>query len=221
LIARSAIHLERCWLALALWGTRGSSNAAIRVEPEMGKEGTVRTPRLPLAWAALVFVLMVPMPAVAFELSGGVSLGGFQTGVVPRFAISPHGGVLWRMKSDFLVAAHNHCGILPPIRNDGVGVYNSISVDIGYTLEKANLSAGPSLSIYSIPACSPYARRTLCGRVAGMAPGAHAKADVYFAGSLGVSVSANVDWIGGESLVLPGGVAVMVVAGPVLRWRAK
>jgi hypothetical protein len=38
---------------------------------------------------------------------------------------------------------------------------------------------------------------------------------------LGVSVSANVDWIGGRSRVLPGGLAAMIVAGPVLRWSAK
>jgi hypothetical protein len=28
----------------------------------------------------------------------------------------------------------------------------------------------------------------------------------------------GVDWVGGNSLVLPGDVAEMVVAGPVIRW---
>jgi hypothetical protein len=38
---------------------------------------------------------------------------------------------------------------------------------------------------------------------------------------MGVSVRANIDWVGGRSLVLPGGVAAMVTAGPVLRWISK
>jgi hypothetical protein len=168
--------------------------------------------------APLVVVLVVPMPAGAFELSGGVSLGGFLAGTIPRLAVSPHGGISWRMKSDLIFEVHDLCGILPPINDDGIGVYNKTSVAIGYASEKTNFSAGPSLSIYSMPACSP----TLwCGRVVGVAPGGHAQTDVYFAGPLGVSVSANVDWVGGRSLLLPGGVAVMVVAGPVLRWSAK
>lgn len=62
---------------------------------------------------------------------------------------------------------------------------------------------------------------TLCGPVAGAAPGGHAQTDVYLTGPLGVSVSANVDWVGGRSLVLPGGMAVMVAAGPTLRWNTK
>ncbi len=61
----------------------------------------------------------------------------------------------------------------------------------------------------------------LCGSVVGVALGGNAQADVFLAGPLGVSVSANAAWVGGRSLVLPGGVAVMVVAGPVLRWSDK
>jgi hypothetical protein len=61
----------------------------------------------------------------------------------------------------------------------------------------------------------------VCGRVAGVALGGHAQADVYFAGPLGISVSASVDWSGGRSRLVPEGVAVMVVAGPVVRWRPK
>lgn len=177
-----------------------------------------RTPGPLITWAApLVIVLLLPIPAGAFELSGGVSLGGFQIGTVPRIAVGPHVGISWPMKSDFIFAVHDLCSILPPFNNVEIGVYNKTSVAIGYALENANFSAGPSLSIYYVPACG----LTLCGRVAGVAPGVHAQADVYFAGSLGVSVSASVDWVGGRSLVLPGGMAVMVVAGPVLRWNTK
>ena len=131
--------------------------------------------------------------------------------------MSPHVGVSWRIGRNFLFAVHDLCSILPPMSHLGIGFYNKTSAAIGYTSGKANFSAGPSLSTYYMPACGP----TLCGRVVGVAPGGHAQTDVYVSGPLGVSVSANVDWVGGRSLVLPGGPAIMVVAGPVLRWSAK
>jgi len=135
-------------------------------------------------------------------------------GAVPRFAVSPHVGMSWRRESGFLFAFHDLCSILPTTKRLGVGVYNQTSAAIGYASEKFNLSAGPSISVYSMDACGA----TLCGPVVGLAPGGHAQVNVYFAGRLGVSVRANVDWVGGQSLVLPGGVAAMLVAGPVLRW---
>ena len=66
------------------------------------------------------------MPAAAFELSGGMSLGGFLVGTVPRLAVSPHAGISWRMKGEILFAVHDLCSILPPIYKDGFGVYNKI-----------------------------------------------------------------------------------------------
>lgn len=181
----------------------------------------MKVPGLVITRSMLLILLAAPRSAEAVDFSGGVSLGGFQAGTVPSFAISPHAGILWRLNSEFVFRANDLCGILPPIRNDGMGVYNTASVAIGYVWGNTVFSVGPSLSMYSIPACSLYAGRTLCGRVAGVAPGGHAQTDAYFAGPLGVSVSAHVDWVGGGSLVLPGGLAVMVVAGPVLRWRTK
>jgi hypothetical protein len=124
----------------------------------------------------------------------------------------------WPKESGFLFAAHDLFSILAPINKAGLGAFNKTSITIGYAWEDVNISAGPSLSVYSMPACGVT---LLCGRVAGVAPGGHAQADVYFAGPLGVSVSALVDWIGGRSRVLPDGVAAMVVAGPVVRWRSK
>ncbi len=179
----------------------------------------MRTTGLLCAWAALSFLVLVvaPMPVEAFELSAGVSLGGIQAGIVPRLAVSPHASLAWRREGGFLIAAHELISILPPINRAGAGVDNQTSVAVGYVSEKGDFSVGPSLSIYSMPACSI----TLCGRVAGLAPGGHGQANVYFAGPWGVSVSANVGWVGGRSLVLPGGVAAMVVAGPVFRWNAK
>lgn len=179
----------------------------------------MRTTRRRIGCAALIALLLmvVPMPAVAYELSGGVSMGGILAGAVPRLAVSPHAGLSWRMESGFLFAVHDLFSILPAINKDGAGVYNQTAAAIGYAWENGNLSVGPSLSIYSMPACGV----DLCGRVAGLSPGGHAQANVYFAGPWGVSVSANLDWIGGKSLVLPGGVAAMVVAGPVFRWTSK
>lgn len=113
------------------------------------------------------------------------------------------------MESGFLFAVHDLFSILLAVNKDGVGVYNQTAAAIGYAWDNGNLSASPSLSIYSMPACGV----DLCGRVVGLSPGGHAQANVYFAGPWGVSVSANLDWIGGKSLVLPGGVAAMVVAG--------
>jgi hypothetical protein len=135
-------------------------------------------------------------------------------GAVPRFAVSPHLGMSWRRESGFLFALHDLCSILPPSRKLGVGVYNQTSAAIGYASEKFNFSAGASISVYSMDACGV----ALCGPVIGLAPGGHAQVNLYVTERLGVSVRANVDWVGGRSLVLPGGVAAMLVAGPVLRW---
>lgn len=163
-------------------------------------------------------LLAAAKPADAFEVSGGVGLGGILAGSKPRFAVTPHAGVTWRMESGFLVTAHEMLSILPATDEHGVGVYNRTSVLVGYAAKGLIFSAGPSLSIYSMIACNAA---SLCGRVVGLSPGAYAHADVYFAGPLGVSVSAGVDWIGGKSLVLPGDVVAMVIAGPVLRWTRR
>ena len=162
----------------------------------------------------MLSILLLPALASAAELSGGVSLGGFQVGTIPSFAISPHIGLSWRIKHDFVLAFHDLCSILPPLGDAEIGIFNKASMAIGYALEKATFSAGPAFSFYYVPACG----LNLCGRVIGVAPGAHAQTDMYIAGPLGISVNANVHWVGGRSLVLPGGVAVMVVAGPVFRW---
>jgi hypothetical protein len=166
-------------------------------------------------FCAPLSLLLVAVPAGASELSGGVGLGGVLVGTAPRFAVSPHAGMSWRLGEGFLFAVHDLCSIVPAVDTLGVGVYNQTAVVVGYASKYANYSIGPSFSIYSMPACG----LTLCGRVVGLAPGGHAQANVYFSGPIGVSVSANVDWVGGRSLVLPGGLAAMVVAGPVVRWR--
>ncbi|WP_437756256.1 hypothetical protein [Sorangium sp. So ce1389] len=160
---------------------------------------------------------VVPTQAEASELSAGISLGWIQAGTATRLAVSPHAGISWRIKRDVLFRLHDLFSVVPPIQIGGAGVYNSAIVAIGYGWDNGDLSAGPSVAIYFMPACG----RALCGHVAGMAAGAHAQTNAYVAGPLGVSVSANVDWVDGSSLVLPGYVSVLVVAGPVLRWSVK
>lgn len=167
--------------------------------------------------SALVLVA-ARRPVGAVEVSGGVSLGGILAGAVPRLAVSPHAGVSWRAESGFFFEARNQCSVLlaPGTRGD-VGVYDQTTATLGYATERSAFGAGPSLSIYSMTACGA----SLCGRLAGVAPGGHVRASVYFADPLGVTASLGVDWVGGSSRVLPGGMTVMFVAGPVLRWRSR
>jgi hypothetical protein len=170
--------------------------------------------RSPLVGVLCAGVLVVvPTPAKAFELSGGVSMGGIQAGTDPRLAVSAFVGLLWRTEGGLLLEAHNMFSILPGTQ---VGVYERTAAALGYAMKTVNISLGPSLSIYSMPACGIV----ICSRVVGIAPGGHAQTDWYFAEPLGVSVSANLDWAGGGSRVLPGGVVVMVTAGPILRFQA-
>lgn len=172
--------------------------------------GRIASRYLPCACVLLV----APRPAEALEVTGGVTVGGILAGSKPFLAVTPQAGITWRMENGFLVAVHDMFSILPA-NDDGIGVFNRTSVVLGYAAEHMNVSAGPSLSVYSMPACNAG---SLCARVVGLSPGIHAQANIYFAGPLGVTVSAGLDWIGGSSRVLPGGTAAMIVAGPVLRW---
>lgn len=170
-----------------------------------------------IAGAGLVVFVIVPKPARALELNGGVSLGGFLVGTVPRLAVSPYAGLSWRRESGLLFAVHDLFSVLSPNNQGGIGIYNQTTIAIGYASKDVNFSAGPSFSFYSMTACGA----ALCGMVTGLAPGGQAQANAFFSGRLGVSVSGYMSWVGGSSLVLPGGVAAMVVAGPVIRWDLR
>lgn len=113
---------------------------------------------LPTSLCAMLSILLLPALASAAELSGGVSLGGFQVGTIPSFAISPHIGLSWRIKHDFVLAFHDLCSILPPLGDAEIGIFNKASMAIGYALEKATFSAGPAFSFYYVPACGRQAR---------------------------------------------------------------
>lgn len=177
----------------------------------------MRRSRLAFAYLWTFAFILVPVPAWALEISGGVSVGGILIGPNPRVAVTPHAGISWGLPSNFALAVNERLNLLPAVNKLGVGVYNQTSVDVGYIWGAGNFSIGPSLSIYSVPSCSAE----LCGRVVGIGPGGHAQMNVYFAGPVGVSASANLDWIDGASLVLPANVAVMVIAGPVIRWSPR
>lgn len=159
-------------------------------------------------------LVVVPATACALQLSGGVSIGGIQVGTDPALAVSPFVGVYWRNEGGFLLELQNMFSILPGSR---IGVHDRTSAALGYAWKTGTFSVGPSLSFYSMLACGSV----ICRRVEGAAPGGYGQVDWYFAGPLGVSVSANVAWYGGRSLALPGSAAIMVTAGPVLRLEAK
>jgi hypothetical protein len=179
-----------------------------------GRESHVIQPSRFFSLLCSCVLVVVPATAKAFELSGGVSLGGIQIGTDPSLAVSPFVGLLWRTERGFLLELHNMFSILPGSR---VGIHDRTSATLGYPWQTGNFNLGPSLSFYSMLACGAV----ICRRVEGAAPGGHAQTDWYFAGPLGVSVSANVAWYGGSSLGLAGNAAVMVTAGPILRLETK
>lgn len=156
----------------------------------------------------------VPTSATALEVSGGVSLGGILVGPDPRLAVTPHLAMSRRLGGSAALSAHEHLNVLPAVNRLGLGVYSQTSAAIGYAWDAGNLSIGPTLSIYAMPACGAV----LCGRVVGLGPGAHAQIELYLTSSFGASLSANLDWLGGSSVLLPGSVAAMVLAGPIFRW---
>lgn len=145
-------------------------------------------------------------------------MGGILVGTEPKLAVSPFVGLFWRTESGLLFEAHNMVSIIVGPR---VGVYDRTAASIGYAWRTGNFSLGPSLSIYSMHVCNTVSGRLFCDRAVGVAPGGHAQTNWYFAGPLGVAVSANVDWAGGSSRVLPGSPVVMVTAGPVLRLQVE
>lgn len=173
--------------------------------------------RLSFACLYTWVLVLVAAPVRALEIHGGVSVGGILIGSEPRLAVTPHASLSWRLMSGLALSVHDQVNILPAANKIGVGVYNHTSVTLGYAWDAGSLSIGPALSIYSVPVCSA----SLCGRVVGVGPGGFAQVLVYVSGPLGVSVSANLDWLGGASLVLPDNVAATVLAGPVFRWGLR
>lgn len=175
-----------------------------------------RSPGRLLLFALCAYPLDIrPREANALEIRGGVGVGALMLGVEPNLAVSPHVGVSWGGDVGVRLALHNQLSLMPTTTDLGMGYYNQTSCFIGFSTPSLDVAVGPSLSIYSTPVCND----TACGRVVGLGPGAGAEASIYMLGPLGIAVSVHIDWVGGASLLLPGGVAAMVAIGPVLRWR--
>lgn len=158
--------------------------------------------------------LLVPSRARAFDFAAGVSVGAVFVGTRPALAVTPHLSVSIRTEGGFLLALQDKLSFLPASDSDALGVHNYVIVGVGYAWPKGELRAGPSFGVYSLSVCL----HTLCGRADGAGIGGDLQATYFFAGPLGASLSATVDWLGGGTRFLPGGVAAMGVAGPVLRW---
>lgn len=163
--------------------------------------------------------VLVAVPSIthAFDLSVGVGVGGILAGAKPRLGVSPHVAMTWSTESGVLFAMHETPSVLPAINEHGPGVYNQLAAVLGYGWKDVNLTIGPALSMYSMPACNA----TICRHVTGFSVGGHAQVEAYFVGRFGISASLSAEWIGGDSVVLTGSVAATVVAGPVLRWSVK
>jgi hypothetical protein len=179
-----------------------------------------RPARMRLCGLVACAVAVGSREAHAFEVGGGVGLGVFLAGTAPHLSVSPHATFSWRADSGFLLGAELSVSILPATNGDGVGVYGHPSLVVGYATENKRFSLGPSLAVYSLPACAVTSPgHESCGRASGVAPGGHMQASIYFAGPLGVSAIANVEWLSGPSELLHDVVAATLIAGPVVRWR--
>lgn len=168
-------------------------------------------------WVCLLFLVLgsvVPSTALALDFGAGVSVGAVYVGTRAVPAITPHAGVSVQANTGLLFSLQDRPSILPATNRDGVGLYNHLVAALGYTWGNGDIRGGASFTAYFMPAC----RNKLCGVVAGVGVGADLQLNYFFVGPAGVSVSGNVDWLGGDSLILPGGVAAMAVAGPVVRW---
>lgn len=161
----------------------------------------------------MVVATLAATAVQAAEVNGGVQIGAVAVGREPRLSITPHLGIAVSPgASGFTAAFSEQLGLLP--RRNGVDVVTTTNAGLGWSWERAQISGGFALTIYSLLACG----RTLCGTVLGVAPGATLRGDFYLVGPLGVAASATVSWWGGDSFVLPGSVVATGMIGPVLRF---
>lgn len=126
----------------------------------------------------------------------------------PYLAISPHVATAWPWAGDFYFMAQGMVSVLPAVKRSW-GVYSPFSLDLAYKWGSRTFSLGPSFAFFYLPACGVK----YCARTTGLAPGIHARVEVYFIGPLGVVVDGNVDWIIGNNSVLAGEVAGMAAIG--------
>jgi hypothetical protein len=123
------------------------------------------------------------------------------------------------MSDWFTIGVRNELGILPPAlggRDTNVSVHNRTALLFGVATARVTGSLGPTLTIYSMSACSPV----LCAWTAGAAVGAEAQISVWttewLGGTMGIQASAYVGYYNG-SAVLHNTVIGQFSAGPVFR----
>ena len=152
------------------------------------------------------------------EISGATGFGALVAGVTSdRFAISPSASVSVRGERWFFVARDTVSFL--GATGGRFGINNETTFGGGLFWELVNVSAGLSLTEYSLPLCGTL----LCGQVSGLAPGASVRLDLfgpYLSGALGVSVDCAGTWITGGAAVIWSGVSVRCSAGPILRFTS-
>lgn len=153
----------------------------------------------------------------------GIGVGGMQVLANPRLAVTPHVSVDWA--SDWLtIGVRDELGLLPSAlggRDTNMSIHNRTALLLGFATPRVTSSLGPTLTIYSMSACSPV----LCAWTAGVAVGAEAQISVWttewFNGIVGIQASGYVGYYNG-SAVLHNTVIGQFSAGPVFRigaWR--
>lgn len=185
------------------------------MKPRQGKASARRRGGAFFGLFCVCAFFLVPARAEAVEVDFGAGLGGMLAGNVPRFAVSPYGGLSWSVGSNFAVVVHDMVSLLLAANDHGPGVYNHLSVAGGFAWTDGKVIAGPSVAFFSMPACGPL----WCARVNGFGAGASARADLFFWGPVGLSLRGNVDVPIQSSSVLPGGPAWMFLVGAVFRVR--
>ena len=66
--------------------------------------------------------VVVPARVEAFEVSGGVSVGGIVAGTVPRLALSPHASIAWPLGGGFLFVVSGELGLIGGLKGLGGGL---------------------------------------------------------------------------------------------------
>jgi hypothetical protein len=146
------------------------------------------------------------------DLDLGASVGGVLAGSAPRFAVSPYATLSWPLGGSFAFGVNEMASLLLAPNNHGPGFYNHLSGFAAITWKDGKILAGPSLTIFSMPACGPE----WCANLSGFGAGGTLRLDL-FQKPVGLSLGGNVDAPLKSTDLLPAGPAVMFFAGGVFR----
>jgi hypothetical protein len=173
---------------------------------------------LALCAAALLAVPAEADPGLQFSASAG--LGQFAAGAgSARFTIVPTASIVllpgdrWLLRLDDAVTFLGATG-------GGFGMANTTTLAFGARWEAINVSAGLSLSEYSLPLCGTR----WCGQARGVAPGVDARLDAFLPslldGAVGLSATCGTLWIvDGDSVW--SGFSMRFALGPIFRFPSR